>query len=46
LKPDNVNDAYDKIGYFVGELMVKLNEYGKRRKKAMKKRILLLFLEE
>jgi len=24
------NEAYDKIGYFIGELMVKLNEYGER----------------
>jgi len=27
------NDAYDKIAYFVGELMYKLNEYGKPNEK-------------
>lgn len=30
------NEAYDKIGYFVGELMVKLNEYGERKNKGYK----------
>ena len=32
------NEAYDKIGYFVGELMVKLNEYGKRKNKGYKEK--------
>ena len=30
------NEAYDKIGYFVGELMVKLNEYGESKSKGYK----------